>query len=160
MEEAADCGLTAAVAGGLQVLTTGSWPTQSSAKCNLPRELERGCEDFKAFYLASHSGRKLSWQTNMGNTGALALGACLASNSIAAQIPVYRSSKLHFCMCNSVPTLAGVTSASFSFPWANQLCGMCLRGSVSGQGCSRARAVQCTSCAPPTAAEPMSAAQT
>ena len=54
----------------VQVLTTGSWPTQSSAKCALPRELERGCEDFKAFYLASHSGRKLSWQTNMGNAGA------------------------------------------------------------------------------------------
>ena len=52
-----------------QVLTTGSWPTQSTAKCNLPRELERGCEAFKAFYLASHSGRKLSWQTNMGNAG-------------------------------------------------------------------------------------------
>ena len=59
----------------VQVLTTGSWPTQSSAKCALPRELERGCEDFKAFYLASHSGRKLSWQTNMGNAGAHALHA-------------------------------------------------------------------------------------
>lgn len=55
----------------VQVLTTGSWPTQSGARCNLPRELERGCEEFKAFYLASHSGRKLSWQTNMGNAGVL-----------------------------------------------------------------------------------------
>lgn len=53
-----------------QVLTTGSWPTQTAAKCNLPRELERCCEEFKAFYLASHSGRKLSWQTNMGHAGA------------------------------------------------------------------------------------------
>ncbi|BDA49097.1 Cullin-3 [Coccomyxa sp. Obi] len=51
----------------VQVLTTGSWPTQTAAKCNLPRELERCCEEFKAFYLASHSGRKLSWQTNMGH---------------------------------------------------------------------------------------------
>ena len=94
--------LRAASAGGVQVLTTGSWPTQSSAKCNLPRELERGCEDFKAFYLASHSGRKLSWQTNMGNTGALALGACLASDSTAAQIPVSQflhATSLHVPSC-------------------------------------------------------------
>ena len=99
----------------VQVLTTGSWPTQSSAKCNLPRELERGCEDFKAFYLASHSGRKLSWQTNMGNTGALALGACLAPHSTAAQIPVSQFCMLHSCMCISVPTMAGAVSASIHF---------------------------------------------
>jgi len=56
--------------GRAQVLTTGSWPTQMAARCSLPRELEACCEDFRAFYLASHSGRKLSWQTNMGNAGA------------------------------------------------------------------------------------------
>ena len=100
----------------VQVLTTGSWPTQSSAKCNLPRELERGCEDFKAFYLASHSGRKLSWQTNMGNTGAFALGARQASCSPAAQIQVSQTCKLHPCMCDSVPTSAGAVSASVFFP--------------------------------------------
>ena len=53
-----------------QVLTTGSWPTQMAARCSLPLELEACCEEFRAFYLASHSGRKLSWQTNMGNAGA------------------------------------------------------------------------------------------
>ena len=56
-----------------QVLTTGSWPTQSVAKCSMPRELERCCEDFRSFYLASHSGRKLSWQTTMGHAGAAQL---------------------------------------------------------------------------------------
>ena len=35
----------------------------------MPRELERACEAFRSYYLASHSGRKLSWQTNMGNAG-------------------------------------------------------------------------------------------
>lgn len=50
----------------VQVLTTGSWPTQQGCQCNLPREVEECCEDFKRFYLSSHSGRKLSWQTNMG----------------------------------------------------------------------------------------------
>ena len=50
----------------VQVLTTGSWPNQSTSKCNLPRELEECCEIFRSFYLDSHSGRKLAWQTNMG----------------------------------------------------------------------------------------------
>ena len=51
----------------MQVLTTGSWPTQTAAKCNLPRELEQCCKSFQEYYLKAHSGRKLSWQTNMGN---------------------------------------------------------------------------------------------
>ena len=53
-----------------QVLTTGSWPTHPALMCTLPREVEACCADFKAFYLRTHSGRKLSWQTNMGNAGA------------------------------------------------------------------------------------------
>lgn len=50
----------------VQVLTTGSWPTQAIPNCNLPRELESCCEQFKLFYLGAHSGRRLTWQTNMG----------------------------------------------------------------------------------------------
>jgi cullin 3 len=48
------------------VLTTGFWPTQSAAKCNLPSEIIGCCEVFKKFYLSNHSGRRLTWQTNMG----------------------------------------------------------------------------------------------
>ncbi len=48
------------------VLTTGFWPTQSTAKCNLPNEILTCCEVFKKFYMKSHSGRRLTWQTNMG----------------------------------------------------------------------------------------------
>lgn len=51
----------------VQVLTTGSWPTQSSTPCNLPPEILGVCEKFKNYYLGTHSGRRLSWQTNMGN---------------------------------------------------------------------------------------------
>ncbi|KIZ00668.1 cullin 3 [Monoraphidium neglectum] len=47
-EKSADLGLDLTV----QVLTTGSWPTQSNAK---------------EYYLAAHSGRRLTWQLNMGN---------------------------------------------------------------------------------------------
>jgi len=49
------------------VLTTGFWPTQSTAKCNLPAEIIKCCEVFKKFYLSNHNGRRLTWQTNMGS---------------------------------------------------------------------------------------------
>ncbi|KAL0358075.1 UNVERIFIED_CONTAM: Cullin-3A [Sesamum calycinum] len=50
----------------VQVLTTGSWPTQSSNTCNLPAEISSLCEKFRSYYLGTHTGRRLSWQTNMG----------------------------------------------------------------------------------------------
>ncbi|KNA14415.1 hypothetical protein SOVF_107790 [Spinacia oleracea] len=50
----------------VQVLTTGSWPTQPSIPCNLPAELSLLCEKFRSYYLGTHTGRRLSWQTNMG----------------------------------------------------------------------------------------------
>ncbi|XP_065039588.1 cullin-3A-like isoform X1 [Musa acuminata AAA Group] len=50
----------------VQVLTTGSWPTQPSAACNLPAEILGVCDKFRAYYLGTHSGRRLTWQTNMG----------------------------------------------------------------------------------------------
>ncbi|KAF8378431.1 hypothetical protein HHK36_029770 [Tetracentron sinense] len=50
----------------VQVLTTGSWPTQPSAPCNLPAEILGVCEKFRTYYLGTHTGRRLSWQTNMG----------------------------------------------------------------------------------------------
>ncbi|KAA0053754.1 cullin-3A-like [Cucumis melo var. makuwa] len=51
----------------VQVLTTGSWPTQASTTCNLPPEILGICEKFKSYYLGTHTGRRLSWQTNMGS---------------------------------------------------------------------------------------------
>lgn len=50
----------------VQVLTTGSWPTQPSTPCNLPAEILGVCEKFRTYYLGTHTGRRLSWQTNMG----------------------------------------------------------------------------------------------
>lgn len=50
----------------VQVLTTGSWPTQPSVTCNLPSEMSALCEKFRSYYLGTHTGRRLSWQTNMG----------------------------------------------------------------------------------------------
>lgn len=50
----------------VHILTTGSWPTQPSPPCNLPTEILTVCEKFRAYYLGTHSGRRLTWQTNMG----------------------------------------------------------------------------------------------
>ncbi|KAJ6825739.1 cullin-3A-like [Iris pallida] len=50
----------------IQVLTTGSWPTQPISPCNLPAEILGVCEKFRSYYLGTHTGRRLSWQTNMG----------------------------------------------------------------------------------------------
>lgn len=52
----------------VQVLTTGFWPTQNAAaKCNLPSEVLKCTEHFTTFYMSQHTGRRLTWQTNMGN---------------------------------------------------------------------------------------------
>nr|XP_043632849.1 cullin-3A-like [Erigeron canadensis] len=51
----------------VHVLTTGSWPTQSSTACNLPPEILAVCEKFRTYYLGTHNGRRLTWQTNMGS---------------------------------------------------------------------------------------------
>jgi cullin 3 len=50
----------------VHILTTGSWPTQPSPPCSLPSEILLVCEKFRAYYLGTHSGRRLTWQTNMG----------------------------------------------------------------------------------------------
>ncbi|CAI6002869.1 unnamed protein product [Closterium sp. NIES-64] len=51
----------------VQVLTTGSWPTQAGARCNLPGEILPICEKFTRHYLTTHTGRRLTWQMNMGH---------------------------------------------------------------------------------------------
>lgn len=49
-----------------RVLTTGSWPAHWAAQCHLPEELRLASEEFERFYLQTRTGRKLTWQTNMG----------------------------------------------------------------------------------------------
>jgi cullin 3 len=51
----------------VQVLTTGSWPVPTgAAPCALPPALAAARDAYRDFYLAHHSGRKLSWLTSMG----------------------------------------------------------------------------------------------
>ncbi|CAG8512957.1 3575_t:CDS:10 [Acaulospora morrowiae] len=51
------------------VLTSTFWPMNLSAspRCNFPAEITKACEIFQKFYLERHSGRRLTWQSNMGN---------------------------------------------------------------------------------------------
>jgi cullin-4 len=50
----------------VQVLTTGSWPAYTPVECKLPSDVARLHDDFKAFYLNKHSGRKLIWHHSLG----------------------------------------------------------------------------------------------
>jgi cullin 3 len=50
----------------VQVLTTTYWPVTATVEIILPPEVEASADDFKNFYLGSHSGRKLQYQYNMG----------------------------------------------------------------------------------------------
>ena len=58
------------LAGGCElsvsVLTTGFWPLPTVPQCKLPREAQLAVDQFKRFYISQHSGRKLTWQTSLG----------------------------------------------------------------------------------------------
>lgn len=59
----------------INVLTSTMWPMESmpnlknsaaQSQCVFPPEIEELKQSFAEFYLGKHSGRKLSWQANMG----------------------------------------------------------------------------------------------
>ncbi|GAM23440.1 hypothetical protein SAMD00019534_066150 [Acytostelium subglobosum LB1] len=50
----------------VNVLTTGFWPIQGAQPCKLPADILLCCDMFRTFYLRGHSGRILTWQTNLG----------------------------------------------------------------------------------------------
>jgi cullin 3 len=50
----------------VQVLTTGYWPISQSVNCTLPLEITNTCNFFRDFYVDKHTGRKITWQYNMG----------------------------------------------------------------------------------------------
>ncbi|KAI9024955.1 Cullin [Phycomyces nitens] len=53
---------------GVTVLTSTFWPMNlsSSPKCNMPQVILGACESFEKFYFDRHSGRRLTWQPQMG----------------------------------------------------------------------------------------------
>ncbi|KAI7870829.1 Cullin [Spinellus fusiger] len=54
---------------GVTVLTSTFWPMNlsSSPKCSMPQSILKACEAFEKFYFDRHSGRRLTWQPQMGN---------------------------------------------------------------------------------------------
>eukprot|EP00930_Biecheleria_cincta_P040180 TRINITY_DN27551_c0_g1_i1.p1 TRINITY_DN27551_c0_g1~~TRINITY_DN27551_c0_g1_i1.p1 ORF type:complete len:788 (-),score=181.16 TRINITY_DN27551_c0_g1_i1:93-2456(-) len=50
----------------VSVLTSGFWPGPPGAPCELPPEIQDCCSRFETFYLAKHTGRRLTWQPNNG----------------------------------------------------------------------------------------------
>ncbi|CAE7273977.1 CUL3A [Symbiodinium sp. CCMP2592] len=50
----------------VSVLTSGFWPGPPGQPCELPPEVQECCGRFETFYLAKHTGRRLSWQPNHG----------------------------------------------------------------------------------------------
>ncbi|KAI8610586.1 Cullin family-domain-containing protein [Chytriomyces sp. MP71] len=48
-------------------LTSGMWPTYPPAPLTLPVELERCQNVYAEFYLSKHSGRRLTWQNQLGH---------------------------------------------------------------------------------------------
>jgi cullin 3 len=51
----------------VKVLTAAHWPASNVQQCVLPLELAPCFDSFQAFYLRKHTGRKLAWQTALGN---------------------------------------------------------------------------------------------
>lgn len=51
----------------VSVLTSGFWPGPPGAPCELPMEIQDCCNRFETFYLAKHTGRRLSWQPKDGS---------------------------------------------------------------------------------------------
>eukprot|EP00298_Acanthocystis_sp_HF-20_P017095 c21665_g2_i1.p1 GENE.c21665_g2_i1~~c21665_g2_i1.p1 ORF type:complete len:263 (-),score=90.65 c21665_g2_i1:22-810(-) len=49
------------------ILTKGSWPCEQLPPCILPTQLLSMSNQFESFYLTKFNGRKLTWQSHMGN---------------------------------------------------------------------------------------------
>lgn len=86
----------------VSVLTTGSWPTQQQYTCTLPPQLQACVDLFAKFYNRAHSGRKLTWQTNMGTAD---LRATFSSSRKELSVPTQQMIVL--LLFNDSPTLTG-----------------------------------------------------
>lgn len=57
----------------VSVLTSGVWPGPPGQPCELPPEIQDCCARFETFYLAKHTGRRLSWQPQHGSADVKAM---------------------------------------------------------------------------------------
>lgn len=47
-------------------MTSTYWPSAATVTCTLPDVLVKATKSFEAYYLAKHTGRRLTWQPSMG----------------------------------------------------------------------------------------------
>jgi len=59
-------GATSGIELKVSVLTSGFWPGPPGQACELPPEIQDCCNRYETFYLAKHTGRRLTWQPNHG----------------------------------------------------------------------------------------------
>lgn len=110
----------------VHVLTTGFWPHYPPVELKLPPLFGGLQEQFSAFYLAKHSGRRLSWVPSLGH--------CLVRANFAAKAHELQLSLLQTVVCllfNSADTLSlddiATGSGIGAPPWAG-------RAAAAGRG--------------------------
>ena len=47
-------------------MTSTYWPSAANVPCTLPQVLVKASKSFEMYYLAKHTGRRLTWQPSMG----------------------------------------------------------------------------------------------
>jgi len=47
-------------------MTSTYWPPVANVPCTLPEALMGAVKSFEVYYLAKHTGRRLTWQPSMG----------------------------------------------------------------------------------------------
>eukprot|EP00871_Galdieria_phlegrea_P002503 jgi/Galph1/3253/GphlegSOOS_G1926.1 len=70
------------------VLTTGYWPIRNQPNVRIPPEMALCCQAFERVYMTRHSGRRLSWQAQMGS---VELRACFPSRKHELQVSTYQA---------------------------------------------------------------------
>ena len=93
----------------VRVLATGNWPTPQVASCNLPDQINRCCDTFKQFYLNSHNGRRLTWQTSMGTAD---LSATFGSRHHELTVSTYQMCILQLFNKSNVLTFKSIQTAT------------------------------------------------
>lgn len=102
----------------INVLTSTMWPMEimSNTKdgevqlpCIFPKEVEHIKQSFEQFYLSKHSGRKLSWQANMGTADVRATFQRSNGKTQRHELNVSTYAMIILVLFNDVPSSESIT---------------------------------------------------
>ena len=102
----------------INVLTSTMWPMEimSNTKdgevqlpCIFPKEVEHIKQSFEQFYLSKHSGRKLSWQANMGTADVRATFQRSNGKTQRHELNVSTYAMIILVLFNDVPSDESIT---------------------------------------------------